>query len=71
MGLMVLTVDPATRRGGELTASQTQPNRNPDGTFTKGSELAKELGSIGGHVAHEQQLEKDGVRLHSSVLQLH
>ncbi|KAF1844023.1 uncharacterized protein K460DRAFT_387949 [Cucurbitaria berberidis CBS 394.84] len=33
-------------------------DRNPDGTFTKGSELAKELGSKGGHVAHEHQVEK-------------
>lgn len=40
---------------------QTHPDRNPDGTFTKGSELAKELGSVGGHVAHEHQIEKDGV----------
>jgi len=38
-----------------------QPDRNPDGTFTKGSELAKELGSKGGHVAHEHAIEKDGV----------
>lgn len=27
------------------------PDRNPDGTFTKGSELAKELGAQGGHAA--------------------
>ncbi|KAL5113153.1 hypothetical protein ACEQ8H_008983 [Pleosporales sp. CAS-2024a] len=29
--------------------------RNPDGTFVKGSELAKELGAQGGHAAHEHQ----------------
>ncbi|KAF2007937.1 hypothetical protein P154DRAFT_392275, partial [Amniculicola lignicola CBS 123094] len=40
--------------------NEPHPDRNPDGTFTKGSELAKELGSIGGHVAHEHQIEKDG-----------
>lgn len=27
-------------------------DRNPDGTFTKGSHLAKELGAQGGHAAH-------------------
>ena len=41
-----------------LTQTQSHPDRNPDGTFTKGSELAKELGSKGGHVAHEHQVEK-------------
>ncbi|PVH97702.1 hypothetical protein DM02DRAFT_616339 [Periconia macrospinosa] len=38
----------------------SHPGRNPDGTFTEGSELAKELGSKGGHIAHEHQIEKDG-----------
>lgn len=38
--------------------SNNHADRNPDGTFTKGSELAKELGSKGGHVAHEHQVEK-------------
>lgn len=33
-------------------------DRNPDGTFTKGSELAKELGAKGGHIAHEHQLKE-------------
>lgn len=31
--------------------SSSHPDRNPDGTFTKGSELAKELGAQGGHAA--------------------
>ncbi|KAF2121746.1 hypothetical protein BDV96DRAFT_128432 [Lophiotrema nucula] len=35
-------------------------DRNPDGTFVKGTDLPKELGAIGGHVAHEHQIEKDG-----------
>jgi hypothetical protein len=29
------------------------PGRNPDGTFTKGSEAAKELGAKGGHASHD------------------
>lgn len=41
---------------------QPTSDRNPDGTFTKGSDLAKELGAKGGHIAHEHQIEKDGVR---------
>ncbi|KAH7138173.1 hypothetical protein B0J11DRAFT_500414 [Dendryphion nanum] len=45
--------------GGQST-EESQPGRNPDGTFTKGSEVAKELGAQGGHAAHEHQLEKDG-----------
>ena len=43
---------------GESTDSG-HADRNPDGTFTKGSELAKERG----HVAHENQVkatEEDG-----------
>jgi general stress protein YciG len=41
-----------------LISRQTSSNnndhadRNPDGTFTKGSELAKELGAQGGHASH-------------------
>ncbi|KAJ4347645.1 hypothetical protein N0V95_005243 [Ascochyta clinopodiicola] len=31
------------------SANTEHPDRNPDGTFTKGSELAKELGAQGGH----------------------
>ena len=30
---------------GASTTSSDTPDRNPDGTFTKGSELAKELGA--------------------------
>jgi len=44
-----------------LTSQQSHADRNPDGTFTKGSELAKELGAKGGHVAHEHQVEKEQV----------
>lgn len=43
-----------------LTPVQSHPDRNPDGTFTKGSDLAKELGAKGGHASHEHQAEKDG-----------
>jgi hypothetical protein len=35
-------------------------DRNPDGTFTKGSELAKELGTQGGHAAHHESGAEDG-----------
>jgi hypothetical protein len=39
-------------------------DRNPDGTFTKGSELAKELGAQGGHAAHHESTSgDDGVSL--------
>ena len=31
---------------------QTLSGRNPDGTFTKGSEAAKEAGTKGGHASH-------------------
>ncbi|KAF2242030.1 hypothetical protein BU26DRAFT_524669 [Trematosphaeria pertusa] len=44
--------------GSSNAAAESHPDRNPDGTFTKGSELAKELGSIGGHVAQEHQHQK-------------
>jgi hypothetical protein len=40
--------------------NNTHADRNPDGTFTKGSKLAKELGAQGGHAAHETQLNEDG-----------
>ena len=33
------------------SGNSDHPDRNPDGTFTKGSELAKELGAQGGHAA--------------------
>lgn len=43
-----------TPPAGVLTAAQSSSHadRNPDGTFTKGSELAKELGAQGGHASH-------------------
>ncbi|KAF2660608.1 hypothetical protein K491DRAFT_588663 [Lophiostoma macrostomum CBS 122681] len=53
----------ASHGGGSHKEADTRgdhPDRNPDGTFTQGSELAKELGSKGGHAAHEHQIEKDG-----------
>jgi hypothetical protein len=34
------------------TTSDNHADRNPDGTFTKGSGLAKELGAQGGHASH-------------------
>jgi general stress protein YciG len=34
------------------SGNSDHPDRNPDGTFTKGSGLAKELGAQGGHAAH-------------------
>lgn len=49
--------------------NSSHPDRNPDGTFTKGSELAKELGAQGGHAAHEHQVqasEDDGVSIRRS-----
>ncbi|KAJ4290866.1 hypothetical protein N0V90_010062 [Kalmusia sp. IMI 367209] len=46
--------------GSSNGKAEDHPDRNPDGTFTKGSELAKELGAKGGHVAHEHAVEKDG-----------
>ncbi|KAF2444428.1 hypothetical protein P171DRAFT_414451 [Karstenula rhodostoma CBS 690.94] len=45
---------------GSNDKAEDHPDRNPDGTFTKGSELAKELGAKGGHVAHEHAVEKEG-----------
>lgn len=33
-------------------SNSSHATRNPDGTFTKGSELAKELGAQGGHASH-------------------
>jgi hypothetical protein len=36
----------------QSNTSNDHPDRNPDGTFTKGSELAKELGAQGGHASH-------------------
>ncbi|KAF2737901.1 hypothetical protein EJ04DRAFT_550183 [Polyplosphaeria fusca] len=42
------------------SSNETQQERNPDGTFVKGTDLPKQLGSIGGQVAHEHQIEKDG-----------
>ncbi|ORY11994.1 hypothetical protein BCR34DRAFT_564365 [Clohesyomyces aquaticus] len=44
---------------GEHSTEQPQEGRRPDGTFLPGSQVAKELGSIGGHVAHEHAVEKD------------
>lgn len=39
--------------GAHHDSSNTEhADRNPDGTFTKGSELARELGAQGGHAAH-------------------
>jgi hypothetical protein len=43
------------------TTSDNHADRNPDGTFTKGSDLAKELGAQGGHATHEAQAKDDGV----------
>lgn len=34
------------------TGNSGNADRNPDGTFTKGSDLAKELGAQGGHASH-------------------
>lgn len=42
----------ASHGGGNTAESETYPGRNPDGTFTKGSELARELGAQGGHASH-------------------
>jgi hypothetical protein len=36
----------------QSNTSNDHPDRNPDGTFTKGSDLAKELGAQGGHASH-------------------
>jgi hypothetical protein len=44
----------------QSNGSGGQPGRNPDGTFTKGSEVAKELGAQGGHAAHEHQTQTAG-----------
>lgn len=44
------------RHGAHHESSNSDhPDRNSDGTFTKGSELAKELGAQGGHshAAHQ------------------
>lgn len=38
--------------GHTLTPTQSHLGRNADGTFTKGSEEAKELGAQGGHASH-------------------
>ncbi|OAL46263.1 hypothetical protein IQ07DRAFT_683641 [Pyrenochaeta sp. DS3sAY3a] len=47
-------------KGGHASHGSA-PDRNPDGTFTKGSELAKELGVQGGHVAQEhRKVEAEG-----------
>jgi general stress protein YciG len=35
-----------------LQSSNAHADRNADGTFTKGSDLAKELGAQGGHASH-------------------
>lgn len=34
------------------TGGSDNADRNPDGTFKKGSELASELGAQGGHASH-------------------
>jgi len=34
------------------TGGSDHADRNPDGTFTKGSNAAKELGAQGGHASH-------------------
>jgi hypothetical protein len=34
------------------TSTSGGADRNPDGTFTKGSDAAKELGAKGGHASH-------------------
>jgi general stress protein YciG len=47
-------------KGGHASHGAAEPShppgRNPDGTFTQGSEVAKELGAKGGQVAHEHQV---------------
>ncbi|KAF2466746.1 uncharacterized protein BDR25DRAFT_293139 [Lindgomyces ingoldianus] len=45
--------------GGQVAEPQQQGRRS-DGTFLPGSQLAKDLGSIGGHVAHEHAIENEG-----------
>lgn len=43
----------------QSNGSSDHAGRNTDGTFTKGSNLAKELGAQGGHAAHEHQTAAD------------
>lgn len=42
----------ASHGANHEAGNSDHPDRNPDGTFAKGSELAKELGARGGHAAH-------------------
>lgn len=41
-----------TFQSSATTGGAEHADRNPDGTFTKGSDLAKELGAQGGHASH-------------------
>jgi general stress protein YciG len=56
-----VNIQPSSMTKSTLTSHQTtttatdsndHAGRNPDGTFTKGSEVAKELGAQGGHASH-------------------
>jgi len=46
--------------------SASEPGRNPDGTFTKGSEAAKQAGHLGGLHSHEH----DGLAKEEAVSEL-
>ena len=42
------------------TTTSDHPDRNPDGTFTTGSDLAQELGAQGGHASHGGHQDTSG-----------